>query len=140
MDAITQKPASLFRRLAAIVYDLFLLLSVLFVASIPVVAGFRITYGGPYYGYYQAYLFTLSFLYFGWFWVHGGRTLGMKSWGLRVVSTRKSPVTWLQAMLRFSLAIVSWLFLGTGFLWSLIRKDRATWHDMASDTRLIRDA
>ncbi len=131
-------PATLPRRLLAIVYDLFLLLSVLFVSSIPLVAIFDITWGGPYYGYYRAWLFLLCFLYFGWFWVHGGQTLGMKSWGLRLVSNRGGTITWPQAMLRFVAAIASWLAFGMGFLWSLWRQDRATWHDLLSDTRLAR--
>jgi uncharacterized RDD family membrane protein YckC len=133
------QPATLPRRLAAILYDLILLSAVLFVASIPVVVGFRITYGGPYYGYYQAYLFVLSFLYFGWFWVHGGRTLGMTSWGVRLVSTRYPTITWPQALLRFVFAIISWLALGLGFFWSLLRSDHATWHDLISETTLIRE-
>ncbi len=132
-------PATLFRRLLAIVYDLFLLLSALFVTSIPLVAIFDITWGGPYYGFYRAWLFLLCFLYFGWFWVHGGQTLGMKSWGLRVVSNRQRPITWPQAALRFVTAIGSWLVFGLGFFWALFRKDRATWHDLLSDSRLIRE-
>ncbi len=139
MNTITASPASLLRRLAAIIYDVILLFSVLFVASIPVVAMFNITWGNPNYGYYRAGLFLLCFLYFGWFWVHGGQTLGMKSWGIRLRSNRGPTISWLQVVLRFVAAIASWGAFGMGFLWSLLREDRATWHDLISDSRLIRE-
>ena len=130
-------PAPLWRRLGAIVYDLMLVLSLLFVASIPVTVIFRITTASPWYDLYRGGLFLLCFLYYGWFWTHGGQTLGMKTWGLRLVSTRGKGVSWPQAMLRFVVAIVSWLALGAGFLWSLLREDRATWHDLLSDSRIV---
>lgn len=139
MNTTSPLPATLWRRLAAIVYDVILLFSMLFVVSIPIVAIFNITWGSPYYGFYRAGLFVFCFLYFGWFWVHGGQTLGMKSWGLRLVSTRGPYISWPQAMLRFVTAIASWGALGLGFFWSLLREDRATWHDLISDSRLIRE-
>lgn len=130
-------PAPLWRRLGAIAYDLMLVLSLLFVASIPVTIIFRITTASPWYDFYRGGLLLLCFLYYGWFWTHGGQTLGMKTWGLRLVSTRGKRVSWPQAMLRFVVAIASWLTLGAGFLWSLLREDRATWHDLISDSRIV---
>ena len=130
-------PTPLWRRLGAIAYDLMLVLSLLFVASIPLTVIFRITTASPWYDLYRGGLFLLSFLYYGWFWTHGGQTLGMKTWGLRLVSMRGKMVSWPQAMLRFTAAIISWLALGAGFFWSLLRKDRATWHDLLSDSRIV---
>ncbi len=131
-------PAGLARRLASIIYDLLLLLAVLFAASIPVTMGLGITYGHPLYIGYVVYIYVVIFLYYGWFWVHGGQTPAMKTWNIRLVGTNGNKISWKQALYRFLSAIISCLFLGVGFLWSLIRKDKASWHDLLSNTRLIR--
>lgn len=138
MTANKQTPVGLARRFAAILYDLLLLLAVLFAASIPVTMILGINYGHPLYPLYIFYIYMLCFLYFGWFWVHGGQTPAMKTWQIRLVETRGSNVSWKQALYRYLAAFISWTALGVGFLWSLIRKDKATWHDLISNTRLIR--
>ncbi len=134
----TRTPASLARRLASIIYDLILLCAVLFAASIPVTMGLGITYGHPLYIGYIVYIYAVIFLYFGWFWVHGGQTPAMKTWNIRLVGTNGTNVSWKQALYRFLSAVVSCLSLGVGFLWSIVRKDKASWHDLISKTRLIR--
>jgi uncharacterized RDD family membrane protein YckC len=128
---------SLLRRLAIIVYDGLLLFGVLFFASIPVTIGLGITLESPWYPFYLAYLYIVAFLYYGWFWTHGGQTLAMKTWKARLQNHHQRPVSWRQAIMRFVVAIFSTLLLGAGFFWSLYRKDRATWHDLASHTMLI---
>ena len=72
--------------MAAIVYDLFLLTAVLFVATaiaLPLNAGAAFT-SGQYL--YPVYLLAVSFLFFGWFWTHGGQTLGMRAWKIIVLN------------------------------------------------------
>lgn len=86
---------------------------------------------------YVAYLMSAAFAYFGWFWVHGGQTLGMRSWRLRVVAADGGRVSWGQALVRFLGACISWLALGAGFLWALVDADRCTWHDHLSGTVII---
>ena len=132
----TEKNITLLRRLGVILYDGLLLFAVLFFASIPVVAGFSITYDSPFYPLYILYIYSIGFLYFGWFWTHGGQTLAMKTWKARLVS-KQGEVTWLQAAKRYFAALISWLCLGLGFIWSLFRQDNATWHDLFSATRLV---
>ena len=132
----TTKNITLLHRFVVILYDGLLLFAVLFFASIPVVAGFSITYNSPFYPLYILYIYGVGFLYFGWFWTHGGQTLAMKTWKARLVSSQ-GDVTWLQAAKRYLVALISWLCLGLGFLWSLFRQDNATWHDLFSATRLV---
>jgi uncharacterized RDD family membrane protein YckC len=130
-------PAGLIRRLAAIAYDTLLLVAVLFIATtlvLPLTGGEAMPRGNPY---YSAYLFFVCFLFFGWFWTHGGQTLGMRAWKIRVQQTDGDDITWLQALVRFLAAVVSWLALGMGFLWMLVDQDRMTWHDRFSDTVLV---
>lgn len=129
---------SLLRRLAAIIYDSLLLCGVLFLASSP------LPFVNDVFGQMwwvrlitQIYLMSTCLLFFGWFWVHGGQTLGMRAWRLKVVQLDGSSLTWRLATIRFFSAILSWLALGLGFFWILLDKDKKAWHDRLSQTRLI---
>src|SRR5262245_24466213 len=93
--------AGLARRLAAIFYDSILLIGILIVASLIVMAPLKITYGHPWYPLYVIYVYSLSFAFFGWFWTHGGQTLGMKTWGIRIVAVDGGSVRWDMALIRF---------------------------------------
>jgi uncharacterized RDD family membrane protein YckC len=125
------------RRIAAVFYDIFLLLAVLFVATaiaLPLNAGKAFAYGQFF---YPLYLFIVSFLFYGWFWTHGGQTLGLRSWKIKLISTTGKQITWQQAALRYLCALLSWLCLGMGFVWILIDKDHRAWHDILSKSRLV---
>lgn len=127
-------PPSLLRRFAAIFYDSLFLLSVLFFASVPVLVLTRGEAVAPGHPLYTAYLVVLSFTYFSWFWTHGGQTPGMRAWKIQLRSQNDGPVTWRQTLIRFLCAVPSWVFLGAGFLWALVDKNRLTWHDSLSRT------
>ena len=138
--SLTYKPASLFKRLAAIGYDLFLLVALLFIATaviLPLNQGEAISSDSNFFTVYLIYLFIVSFLFFGWFWTHGGQTLGMKTWHIQLVSTNNQAVTWQQALIRYLVAIISWALIGLGFVWSLLNVKKVTWHDILSNTILI---
>ena len=77
------------------------------------------------------------FVFFGWFWTHGGQTLGMRAWRLKVTTEDGKGLNWSRAFLRFLLAGLSWLILGLGFIWALFDKRRQTLHDRLSKTMLI---
>jgi uncharacterized RDD family membrane protein YckC len=81
-------------------------------------------------------LFAL-FAFFAKFWTHSGQTLGMQVWGIRVQNADGSGISLWQALLRFVVAIASWLCMGLGFFWSLFDKHKRSWHDMYSETRLV---
>jgi uncharacterized RDD family membrane protein YckC len=130
------QPPNLLRRLAAIFYDLLLLLSVLFVATaliLPFNAGQAFTSQR----FYLVYLFVISFVFYGWFWTHGGQTLGLRAWKLQVLTVDKKIITWRQAFIRFCSAIISWSALGLGFWWSLLNKNQRCWHDTFSKTDIF---
>jgi uncharacterized RDD family membrane protein YckC len=85
-----------------------------------------------------ASLVVLSlFAFFAKFWTHNGQTLGMQAWGLRIQNADGSAIDLWQALLRFVVAIGSWLFAGLGFLWLLWDKQGRTWHDIYSDSRVV---
>ena len=76
-------------------------------------------------------------MFFTWFWVHGGQTVGMRAWRLRVVSFDGERIGWRTAAIRFLLAIVSAAMLGLGYLWVLIDPERLAWHDRLSKSRVV---
>ena len=128
---------SLIRRFAAIAYDAVLLAAVLLIgaAPLPLLAEqFLRSEAGHWL--VRAYILSVSFVFFAWFWVHGGQTLGMRAWRLRLVSATNGPVSWPMAGKRFFAAILSWLPAGAGFVWSLFDQGGLTWHDRLSQSRL----
>ena len=84
-------------------------------------------------------MIAVSFLFYGWFWTHGGQTLGLRAWKIKVLTLDQKPISWKQSLLRFVTAIISWAGLGVGFMWVLIDKNRYSWHDHVSKTALFYD-
>jgi uncharacterized RDD family membrane protein YckC len=129
--------AGLIRRLGAMLYDTLLVLALLFLVTIPFVA---MRGGEPVAPndnlYYRICIVLVIFLFFTGFWSRSGRTLGMQSWGLRVETPDGDIPSFTTASIRFAAAILSWIPLGLGFLWQLWDKDKLTWHDRLSRTRL----
>jgi len=125
------------RRLAAILYDSFLLLAVWFLATallLPLNGGHAFASQQLF---FPLYLLAVSFVFYGWFWTHGGQTLGLKAWKLKVQSLEQQPLNWKQALIRFSAAILSWSLCGLGFFWILIDKKNYAWHDYLSNTAVF---
>ncbi|HGE2325345.1 TPA: RDD family protein [Pseudomonas aeruginosa] len=144
-------PAGLVRRLAAMLYDFLLCVALMMVVTLVYQQGIlRLIYGsdhlreladrGALIG--DPLLSTLLvfalFGFFAKFWTHNGQTLGMQVWGLRVQNRDGSAISLLQVLLRFMIAIASWLCLGLGFLWMLWDKDKRTWHDRYSESQVVR--
>ena len=85
----------------------------------------------------QAHLFLLLLLYFAWFWLHGGQTLAMKTWKIRVANADGGPVRPAQAVLRYMAAWFSLGVAGIGILWALVDRDGQFLHDRIAGTRLV---
>ena len=71
-------------------------------------------------------------------WRGGGQTLGMRPWRLRLVSRDGASPGWRALLLRYVVGTGSLLAGGLGFWWAWIDRDRLTWHDRASGTRMVR--
>jgi uncharacterized RDD family membrane protein YckC len=132
------QPAGLLRRLAALAYDLVLLAAVLLAYTLAIVAARGGTAVPPGTWWFELSLAVLCVAFFTWFWTHGGQTLGMQAWGLRLVGARGGPVGWRAALLRAAASLVSTLPAGLGFWWSLVDPERRCWHDRLSGTRVVR--
>ncbi len=155
----------LLRRLAAIGYDSLLIFSLMFaatglyqlfahwltdalaaasspVASSPVTTvttGDVITQlepvaSGPW---YTLYLLLVMYGFFAWFWHRSGQTLGMQAWRLRVDDIKGGRISYRQTMIRFAGAWVSALSFGLGYLWILFDRDKCSWHDRLSHSRVV---
>lgn len=126
-----------FRHTAIIVYDSLLLLALLFLATalvLPFNSGEAFTATQFL---FPCYLLFISFIFYGWFWTHGGQTLGMKAWKVKLQTFNNQPLSWKHVSMRFFMAILSWAFFGLGFVWQLIDKKKFTWHDRFSKTALF---
>ncbi len=130
----------LLRRLAAIFYDAWLI-AALWLLGATADAAIRSALGGtPGQGSHwllQVYLVAAPVAFYSWFWTHGGQTLGMRAWRLRLVSADAGPVTLRQALLRCAAAVLSCLAFGLGYWWILFDPDKAAWHDRLSGTFVV---
>ena len=134
--------AGLFRRLAAIFYDALLVAAVLFIAAglATMINGGEEIKGTIPTLLFQLYLILVAFLYFGWHWVHGGQTLGMRAWRMRLLRKDGEAMRWSDALLRFLCAILALAPLGLGLIWLLLDQNDLAWHDRLSKTRLVLQA
>jgi uncharacterized RDD family membrane protein YckC len=148
------------RRLAAFVYEGVLLFGVVMIAGL-IYSGLtqqRHALQGRV-G-MMLFLFMVLGLYFTWFWSHGGQTVAMKAWHVRLLGADGRPVSPLRAAVRY---LLSWLWFlpATAAVYSAglhgkgetavallvgvlayaalawLRPDRQFWHDVVSGTRLI---
>ena len=127
--------AGIIRRIAAIVYDTLLLTAVLFVATAIAVAinkGQAVTHP-----LYYLSLAAICYLFFCWFWTHGGQTLGMRTWRLKLIMKSKTEMTWSEATKRFLLAVIAILPFGAGLLWLVFDSERLAFHDRVSDSKIV---
>jgi uncharacterized RDD family membrane protein YckC len=131
------KPAGLLVRLVAMFYDALLLLSALLIAT---AIALLVTKGSlhTHNPFFRTTLFLICFSFYAWFWLHGGQTLGMRAWKLRLQNKDGRPITVWQALLRFLVAVPSLAFAGLGFLWMLIDKDKMTLYDRFSESVIVR--
>ncbi len=75
-------------------------------------------------------------------WRRGGQTLGMRPWRIRVVATDSigtDPVALAPKTLwtRYAVGTLSLLLGGLGFWWAWFDREKRTWHDRASGTRVV---
>jgi uncharacterized RDD family membrane protein YckC len=134
---VDHPPAGLLRRLAALAYDALLLIGVLFAATAVLLPFHRGEAFAPNHALYTGYLLLVSFGFYGWFWTHGGQTLGMRAWKIRLRAADGGPVRWRQAALRAVFAAVSLGLFGLGYAWILFDPRKRAWHDLASGTRVV---
>lgn len=130
------------RRVAALVYDFFLLTALLMVFT---GAALFFTHGGAvvpanagaWTYVYRAGLLLIIAAYYMVNWRRSGQTLGMRAWRLRAVSDLGKPMTWRAAAWRVIFGALAWVPAGLGVLWLYLDPDHLALHDRLSKTRVI---
>ena len=102
-------PPSIRRRLASLVYEALLLFGSVFFAGYLFGTLTQQRSGLTHRHLLIVWLALVLGIYFVWCWTHGGQTLPMKTWRLRLVGPRGEPVSPARAMARY----------GLGWLWFL---------------------
>ena len=105
--SIAPRAPGLWRRMACFLYEGVLLFGVVFIAGYlySALTQQRNAMQGQH-G-LQAFLFLVLGIYFIWFWTHGGQTVAMKAWHLRVLDLEGQPLSPRRALARF---LASWLW------------------------------
>lgn len=124
------------RRFACAAYELLIVTALVLVAGFPFLAFTGDATGGWKRHLMQAYVLAVVGAYLVWFWSHGGQTLAMKTWRIRVEAADGGPVTRAAAIRRYLFALVGLAGLGIGFLWAFLDRDRQFLHDRLAGTRL----
>lgn len=158
--ALPGSTPSIRRRLAAFLYEGVLLFGVVMIAGLVFSIATQQRHALQGQLGMQAFLFAVLGLYFVWFWRHGGQTVAMQAWHVRLVQADGNPVGWWRALMRYLLA---WLWFvpaaGVAHLSGLrggpalygallvgvlayaalawLRPDRQFWHDVVCGTRLV---
>lgn len=118
-------------------YELLLLLAVLFIAGFLFISVTHDALSASMKPIFRGYLLLVSAGYFIWFWRHGGQTLAMKTWRIKVISKDGGTITMKQASLRFAVALCGILLGGVGILWAVFDRDKQFLHDRLAGTRIV---
>ena len=139
---LTNKKVSLLRIVAATIYDSLLMLGVWFlVGSLALGVKFVLTGEvsslNPITG--MSLVILSTWLYFALFWIYGGKTLGMSSWKLRIVSQDGNQITIIQTIIRFLSNIFTISLAGIPLFLRRINKNNRSLSDFLSKTSIISD-
>lgn len=148
--------APLYRRLMAMMYDLFLLAATLFCAAMlytAIAVSFQggdaelatVETGqvltelepvdlGPA---FPVFILSVAAAFYLYFWKNGGQTLGMKVWRLKLLGNEGDAAATLPCLLRIPLACLSFLALGLGYWYMKIEPAGRTLHDRLSKTQVV---
>lgn len=130
------------RRVAALVYDAFLLAALLMIftggalffthgaAIVPATAGAWVYL-------YRAGLVLVVAGYYVVNWLRSGQTLGMRAWRIRAVTAGGGALNWQAAVLRTCFGLLAWAPAALGVLWLYLDPDHLALQDRLSNTRII---
>jgi uncharacterized RDD family membrane protein YckC len=74
--------------------------------------------------------------FYSFFWIKGGRTLGMAAWNIKIRSSTKKSINLIQTTKRFIINIVIVFTLGLPLLQIYFSKDKKALNDRLSGTEL----
>jgi len=138
----TNTKVSLVRIIASTIYDSLLMLGVWFlVGSIALGIKFLFTQEisslNPIIG--MSLVIFSTWIYFAMFWIYGGKTLGMSSWKLRIVSENGKPITFFQTVIRFFVNTLTLSLAGIPLFLRRLNKENKSLSDYLSKTKIVAD-
>jgi len=95
------------RRLAAMLYEGVILFGIVFISGYLFSTLTQQRNGLTHHNLLMAWIGFVLAVYFVYFWTHGGQTLPMKTWRLKVVDARGAPVSTARAIARY---VFAWLW------------------------------
>lgn len=153
---------TLLKRFLAALYDGFLVLACIFIATALTLPFTKGEVAASNNIYMSLYLLAVIYIFYGWFWTHGGQTLGMRAWRQQLVSMDGNAVNWQQSFIRFITGLPAWLlfiigiilwiktdiaesltsipgwsFAIAGCIWVIINHQNNNWRDRLSGTKVI---
>jgi len=144
-DSTPKQSPFLLRRLAAMLYDTFLVAALIIAVMFVVLPVYSLATGS-----HDSdtivqldreivwLVFLLApMLFFCIFWLKNGQTLSMQAWRIKLQTFSGEPPKFRQCVIRYFGAILSAAFLGLGYLWCLVDRNGRYWHDYLSGTELI---
>lgn len=138
--------APVWRRLAALLYDSFILLAISFLygAAATLAGTLAGWHQGDYQPMFRHWAFTLGWVlvlagFYIWFWHKSGQTIGMRTWRLKLVdgSNQLRTPSWHRCVLRALVAPPAIVLAGVAYWYRLIDRQRRCLHDRLSQTHVI---
>ncbi len=133
-------PAPLWRRAAALFYDLMFVIALLMLATLillPFNDGQALPQTGLIAWVYRAYLLLWAATYFSVFWCIGGQTPGMKVWHIRLSLPARG--CYATALLRFLGGLASLLLAGAPFWLAQFHPEKRSLIDRLLNTQVTRN-
>jgi uncharacterized RDD family membrane protein YckC len=146
------QPAPVWRRMVAFAYDALLLAAMWMIAAMAVMVANQLVPIADGRALMRVVMGLVGLAFFGWFWTHGGQTLGMRAWRLRVQQLDGTPVRPTASMLRYMAGLLPVIcaFYGTarygtpalaiallGYLPCLIDARRRAFNDLIAGTQVV---
>ena len=95
------------RRLATMLYEGVILFGIVFIAGYLFSTLTQQRNGLTHHNLLMAWIGIVLAVYFVYFWTHGGQTLPMKTWRLKVVDAQGAPISTVRAFFRY---VFAWLW------------------------------
>ncbi len=125
------------RRMGSVLYEILAVVALWMLASAIITALFGNANAGHARLLLQLLAIAIISAYFIWCWSHGGQTLAMRTWRIRVTDENGFPLSAASALRRYLLACVGVGLAGIGLWWALLDRDGEFLHDRLGRTRLI---
>ena len=143
-EKVLYERAGLLRRLAALLYDSFLIGAIWLILGYVIQFIFQFKSNQLVNGIVETdslvnaitffMMLASSSSFYLYFWRRGGLSLGMMSWKIKIMSRSGSPITIQQGIIRFFCAWPSFFLLGLGYIWLYFDPEKNTLHDKLSQT------